>query len=811
MGEFQLKLSKQLVVETSTESGLESGTRGSQPQQHKRPNMKATRLIRIAPAGLLAAALMAVGMAMQANAAAPALQGQFVIRPLTPQEVKTYALTGIQTASGLDTVAIGQPVYLDALVNLSLATADITNVTWTLTAQPVGSTAALADSPLGANVPTYNPADRSRSKVAGRAMLRPDLAGQYAVNVSIATVGSGTTNISRKITAGTYLGASTCALCHGGNSFLDLKDMATPWSGTLHARAFSDAIDGKSTDHFTPNCIKCHAVGFDSNTNAVNGGFDDIASQTGWQFPTVLTNGNFAAMPNSLKNVANIQCENCHGPGSEHAFAFGNTNVINWPRVSVTYGSGNCAQCHDSLNHHYKTAEWNNSRHAVATRSPSGAGRQACVRCHTAAGFKEFVTTGSEIVTNTVYEAITCAACHDPHDASNPHQLRAAHEYTLPEGTTVTNVGLGALCMQCHHSRNGAAVDNVAKFQLNQPSWAGGVGFGPHDSTAGDMIEGVNGITYGKYIPSGAHSYVIEDVCVGCHMQPVAAGDPAFTKAGGHTFSMFYESVVGGVTNVVDKVDVCVKCHGPIDKFDMVRKDYNDDGVIEGIQTEVHHLLDELSRLLPNSQYRADGNYVADGLVKTIGRTTVKTNWPAKFLNAAWNWMFVDVEGSHGIHNAPYAIGLLKASIADLTDDIDNDGLSDKWEIATFGSINLQNATGDSDGDGANNALEMSAGTNPALADTDGDGIKDLAELQAGSDPLNPNDKPGFVIKIYNAAEVEFASEVGKKYQVQKVSDITGTWINEGPVTNGTGNNISMVASTRTGGTQGYFRVVLVP
>lgn len=67
------------------------------------------------------------------------------------------------------------------------------------------------------------------------------------------------------------------------------------------------------------------------------------------------------------------------------------------------------------------------------------------------------------------------------------------------------------------------------------------------------------------------------------------------------------------------------------------------------------------------------------------------------------------------------------------------------------------------------------------------------------------------MVKIYGAAEVEFASEIGKKYQVQKVSDITGTWINEGSVTNGTGNNISMTTSTRSGGAQNYFRVLLVP
>jgi len=256
---------------------------------------------------------------------------------------------------------------------------------------------------------------------------------------------------------------------------------------------------------------------------------------------------------------------------------------------------------------------------------------------------------------------------------------------------------------------------------------------------------------------------------------------------------------------------VCVKCHGPIEHFDMVRKDYNSDGTIEGIQTEVHHLLDELSKLLPNATYRADGNYIADGLVKTIGRTTTKTNWQTKFLNGAWNWMFVEVEGSSGIHNAPYAIGLLKASIADLTDDADHDGISDQWEVANYGSISISDGNSDSDNDGVKNALELSAGTNPTQRDSDGDGINDLAELQAGSDPLNAQDMPGLVIKIYGAAEVEFASQVGKKYQVQTVSDMTSTWLNVGAVTNGTGNNISMAVSTRIGGGQGYFRVVQVP
>lgn len=753
-------------------------------------------------AAVCLATMALLGAAFISRSYAAALNGVLTVRPLTAQEIKQYSLTGAQVGSGLTTVGVNQSVYLDALINVAVTNTDVPVVTWSIANAPVGSLAVLTNSPLGANVPPYRMSDRSSLKVAGRALLKPDVVGQYTVNVSIITTTSGSTNLSLRITAGTYLGADTCALCHSGGAVAE--NTYVPWSQTLHAHAFEDAINGVSTDHFGKNCISCHVVGFDGNTNSANGGWDDIAAQTGWVFPTNFNSTNWSSMPAALRNVSNVQCESCHGPGSQHAYSLGNTNFI-----STTMAAGTCAQCHDSLSHHYKTAEWNNSRHAVATKTPSGANRNNCVRCHTATGFVQYIdhagTTNVPYVTNTVYEAITCAACHDPHDPENPHQLRAANVYTLPEGTTVTNVGLGALCMECHHSRNGSAEDNIVNYKLGLPTWAGGSSFGVHDSTAGDMVEGVNGWTYGKFIPSSTHSYVVSNVCVGCHMQPVASSDPAFTKAGGHTFSMTYSDG----TTLVDKTDVCSKCHGPVESFNLVRKDYDGDGVIQGVQTEVQNLLNQLSRLLPNSQYRADGNYVADGLVKTSIST--RTNWQDRFLQAAWNWQFVNVEGSLGVHNASYAVGLLKASIADLTDDADHDGLSDKWEVAQFGSINLYDGNDDSDGDGVSNALELSAGTNPMIKDTDGDGVSDAAELQAGSDPLNPSDKPGFIVKIYTAAEIEFASEVGKKYQVQSVSDLTGTWLNVGSVTNGTGNNISMTTSTRSGDGKAYFRVVEVP
>ena len=765
--------------------------------------MKMHTSLKLSPIYVLAAVVIAMGAVMAARGAAPALQGQLILRPLSPQDIKDYGLTNAQVASGLTVVGVGTPVHFEALVNYAVPNADITNVAWTLISKPLGSTAALEASPLGTNVPTFRVADRISNsgantfKVGGRTMLRPDIRGQYTVRLVIQTALSGSTNVTQTITAGTYMGINTCALCHSGG--LIASNMVVPWSQTLHATKFTRGINGQDSDHYSGNCISCHTVGYDTNTNAVNGGFDDIAKQLGWSFPTNLNSTNWDAVPAQLKNVANIQCENCHGPGSEHANALGDTNLI-----AVTFNVGNCAQCHDSKNNHVKVAEWNNSLHARPTRTPSGPGRQACARCHTAGGFEGFIEHASNYTTNnadTTYTAITCAACHDPHSVQNPHQLRTANNFTLPEGTTVTNAGLGAICMNCHHSRNGSAVDNIANYQKGLPTWAGGSSFGPHDSSAGDMIEGVNGIMYGKAIPSGAHSYSISNLCVGCHMQPVAVGDPAFTKAGGHTYSMTYSVITNSVTNVIDKVDVCIKCHGPITTFDMVRKDYNGDGIIEGIQTEVEHLLDKLSTLLPNSTYRADGNYVADGLVKSS--LSVKTNWQTKFLNAAWNWQFVDVEGSRGIHNAPYALGLLKASIADLTGDGNNDGLPDSWQTQYFGSPNNPNAAPGANpaGDGIPNSVKYALGLDPTVPGTV---VPDGVVWATGSAIGGSTN----MIHIYTAAEVAFDTVVGRNYQIQAITSLGGSaWQNVGAPIPGTGKSVSYVTPMRNN-VQQYYRVL---
>ncbi len=729
------------------------------------------------------ALLVGFASATTTTQAQPTALGQIGARALTPQEIKDYALPATtQISGGLYTVGLGQPLYLEAEVRQTISAANILGVNWTLVSRPPGSAAAFEPTPITANMPIYNPGDRGFYQVAGRTMLRPDVVGPYTITAQVLTNG-GSFVITQQVTGATYLGNQTCQLCHSGGF---LPDMMTPWSKTDHANAFTNAIDGHSTDRFTQNCIKCHTLGYDANVLAVNGGFDDLQSAHGWVMPTNLTLGNFAAMPQSLREKANVQCESCHGPGSEHAFALGNTN-----RISVSFSAGDCAQCHASEPYHVIGVEWANSLHSMATRTPTGESRASCVRCHSALGFTDSAAGLPQNQQRTAYEAITCAACHDPHgDANNPYMLRKVNAVTLMDGiTTITNGGLGQLCINCHMSRQNAVT--------YVETAAGSSHFGPHYGPQADMLHGVNAVTYGKEIPSSAHGTAVKDSCVACHLQKVPASASYFGSVGGHTF---LNQSDGGTpddkSDDVALVGLCSACHGDIDSFDFKRADFDGDGIVQGVQTEVKNLEDQLARLLP-----------------PLGEPTVVITaaYTKQQLRAAFNYNFVHYDGSRGAHNLSYAVGLLKASIADLTDDADHDGLSDKWEIAQFGSITAYDGNADPDNDGVNNALEGSAGTNPLLADSDNDGVNDLAEMKAGSDPLNAADLPGFVVKIYTAAEIEFASELGKKYQVQRVSDLTSTWINVGSITNGTGNDISMVTSTRTGGTQGYFRVLQVP
>jgi hypothetical protein len=667
----------------------------------------------------------------------------------------------------------------------------VTGIQWSLSSQPIGSTAQLTNSPLGGDVPIYNPGDREVNLVAGRIVLVPDLVGHYQVNATVST-GAGDIQLTQFVTGATYIGAGKlelefhdppqCARCH--------SDKYTGWQGTKHATAMTRKIDGVGVSFFGPQCLKCHNLGYDAAPAAKNGGFDDVAQLTNWIFPSEAEPGNWDAMPADLKEVSNVQCENCHGPGSQHSRTGGNP-----AHITVSTSSGDCGQCHEAPPYHTKNAQWNLSRHAVSTRYPTGENRSACVGCHSGVGFIDRVDGVPEGLRRTEYEAIVCATCHDPHDATNPHQLRKVDGVTLNNGVEITQGGNGRICMNCHIARqNGEEYAATAN---------GSSRFGPHYGPQTDMLSGKNAVEYGRYIPSSAHLSAVKDSCVSCHMHKVENGNPAKNLAGEHTFKNVWDK--GTPDNHADDVDLigaCVSCHGNITSFDFARQDYDANGTIDGVQTEVRSLLNQLGKLLP--PYGDPAVNISSAYTRTE-------------LKAAYNYQFVLEDGSFGVHNTSYAVNLIKASIADITGDgtilgdSDNDCLPDSWEVRYFGDITVQTANDDWDQDGLSNAFELSAMTNPTLADSDGDGFSDFVELHSGTDPNNSGENPEVGRSaIYTAAEMLYVTEPNKTYQLQKVTDLgTQSWENVGEPVVGDGGMLQHFISTRET-ERGFYRVIEV-
>ncbi len=685
-------------------------------------------------------------------------------RPLTPGEIKTYGLASTtQLANGVANVGIGQPAYLEAFITKGTV---VTQVVWTLLAKPTGSVAALQASSL-TNLPTYDRGDVNSFDVVGRSTLVPDVVGStakgdYKVVVTIRT-STKTLAATNTIFGSKYQGMYSddgfgCEMCHA--------DKIANYSQTQHSSAFTRKIDGDAGSGFKVTCASCHVLGYDTTASATNGGFDDVMLATGWTWPTNLANvvaasNNWAAMPAALQVKANIQCESCHGPGYRHMLGGGSTNMVG-RGIGISLSAGNCGYCHDSMTHHVKNFEWGQTAHAIGNDAFRGTG--SCSPCHSGKGFIDANDPakdayGSNIVTRgTGNEGITCAACHDPHSKGmGTGQLRSFTSVTFANSNVVAKGGAGLLCMKCHHDRYDANVRILTSAA-------------PHHGVQGDMLFGQNAMQYGMSMPSSRHWDVVEDTCVTCHMQttPANMSTNALNRVGGHTFMIGWE----GATNEVALTEACVRCHGEIEDFNFGGEDYDQDGVVEGVQKEISDMMYQLAMMLPPS----------NGVT-----VSVSSSAPLNLRKASYNWWFVHDDGSFGVHNPKYTAALLRASIDDLKGgiDVNRNGVPDSWEIANFGNLTTVTATSDYDGDGVKDVQEYFAGTNPKNRDTDGDGVWDGAELQAGSNPLNAASHPGTnTLSFLPAYELGyFPDQMGVTRQFQAIdllSHVPGGWYNIG-------------------------------
>ena len=338
--------------------------------------------------------------------------------------------------------------------------------------------------------------------------------------------------------APSYAGQKVCVACHA--------NICQYETNTPHASAFNNADYAAQGGRTNSLCLPCHTVGYG--------------------LPTGFTFTNKGGVFSYLTNLANVQCENCHGPAANHAANPADPTVV--PRVEIA--ATVCGGCHTAsavahTNNAPTFEEWNSSEHASVTpevlqnMASSTNYIRSCGVCHSGSARLAFISGTDPAVTlaKDYNVAITCVVCHDPHATnSNPAQLRgplastndfqfvSADAASVAAFTNKFNASANInLCAQCHNDRGAVWTNTV---------------YAPHFSSqynfllgaVGELDNGPATFTPGSHagLPIFAQTSVsgkfyLTNQCVACHMQPDIA--PATTHS--HSFAVSY--------------NVCLNCH----------------------------------------------------------------------------------------------------------------------------------------------------------------------------------------------------------------------------------------------------------
>jgi hypothetical protein len=434
-----------------------------------------------------------------------------------------------------------------------------------------------------------------------------------------------------------YAGSRACLECH--------SPIANKLVHTAHSSAFSSRLFAAKGGWSDNSCLPCHTVGYGLPTGFVN--------------------------ESTTPYLANVQCENCHGPAALHAA--NPEDPVTRPRVDLS--AAVCGGCHNgsvparvAALHPPRYEEWSVSPHqSVGDELKADfAGRYGtpyfiptCGSCHSGT-VREALLEDTPLPTGHEAGAIgiVCATCHDSHEKTvHTNVLNGMHTNRLT-GLVITNSQLGEfytnqmssplaslvdyhstgsfatnynpeinVCAQCHNDRGASA------NTLDAP---------PHRSSQYNMLLG----TFREEdtgVPSNqpATHALLEKQCVACHMQTA-------NGTAGHTFK-------------VQSYGLCMNCHTSPELL----VQFSTNAVLYQVQRD-KAALDFWAMIKAPAALQKYGarawEYSNPGSLSGPGPTPTAAEQrliPAAIQKARFNLYLVSNEGSFGAHNGPYTIDLL--------------------------------------------------------------------------------------------------------------------------------------------------------
>lgn len=289
------------------------------------------------------------------------------------------------------------------------------------------------------------------------------------------------------------------------------------------------------------------------------------------------------------------------------------------PGADATMADLTCTECHvDTSLITGKHTAWSESLHGTGEAYVRGTSA-SCAGCHSGEGFSERIAAGLDVDEVEAGDPNPtrqdCRACHQIHttytsadwalETTDPVDLYAV------EGASYDG-GEGNLCANCHQPRREFPAAEDGMITDISSHW------GPHHGPQSAMLLGVVGA--GVEGSPSAHYSMVENTCVGCHL-----GEDAV-----HTFE--------------PEVERCQVCHSGAEDFD-----------IEGVQTEVQEMIDELGDKLVAAGVLSENSPDGHPIVEEA---------PEDVALALFNWIYVAHEDkSLGVHNPDYTKALLQAGL----------------------------------------------------------------------------------------------------------------------------------------------------
>lgn len=313
-----------------------------------------------------------------------------------------------------------------------------------------------------------------------------------------------------------------------------------------------------------------------------------------------------------------------------------------------------CTDCHvDDTRIFARQTQYQNSIHYLGGNFERGgnaydATANSCAKCHSHEGFRDFLATGTTSWTPAFDNPspVNCRTCHEIHTSytQTDWQLSSTTPVTADwDGSTLDLGDVGNLCVNCHQARPVSPMPVVDGANVTFTSSR----YGPHHSNQGQLISGTGLFEFGNVTVTGgpsAHGNGLgtnPGVCAGCHMAP-AFGN----KAGGHTWRMEY--LYHGATE--DFVQGCQECHSTISDFDF--------GGVHDCVADAETALGTYLENTPNPSPNG---------IKRPGEELANQNvsYPANLVAGYLNYLLIESDQSHGLHNPAYALEVLADTFAE--------------------------------------------------------------------------------------------------------------------------------------------------